>query len=150
MFTPVPFWSISREGGGEEHLGLHPKKPGPRWGTPRASLQPPRAPGGDITARGVWSRRSVPFTGIRWAIGWVGRLGHRMRRLLIACLIMFESCLHPVRAESARMHVLVCAHTKHISYDICACRRGGMPERFARASCAAQTSFGPVRISVGS
>ena len=40
-------------GGGEEHLGLHSEKASPRWGTPRASLQPLGAPGGDITARGV-------------------------------------------------------------------------------------------------
>ena len=69
-----------RTGGGEEHLGLHPKKAGPRWGTPRASLQPPRAQGGDITARGVGVTvvsvgrsvgRSVGPSVRRWVVGWV-------------------------------------------------------------------------------
>ena len=33
------------------HLGLHSSGAGPRWGTPRASPQPPGAPGGDITVK---------------------------------------------------------------------------------------------------
>ncbi len=57
---PCNIYGSPRSGGGEEHLGLHPKKAGPRWGTPRASPQPSGAPGGDITARGCgWYGRSV-------------------------------------------------------------------------------------------
>ena len=46
-------------GGGEEHLGHHPKKAGPRWGTPRASPQPPsalRAPQVGTSHPEVWVR----------------------------------------------------------------------------------------------
>ena len=65
-------------GGGEEHLGLHPKKAGPRWGTPRASPQPLGAPGGDITARGVGGTvgRSVGRSqGRSVAVGWRWSVG---------------------------------------------------------------------------
>ena len=54
-------------GGGEEHLGLHPKKAGPRWGTPRASPQPPGAPGGDITpGEDITAREVMGGTVGRW------------------------------------------------------------------------------------
>ena len=50
---PCDAYGSPRTGGGEVHLGHHPKKAGPRWGTPRVSPPPPDTPGGDITARGV-------------------------------------------------------------------------------------------------
>ena len=46
LSRPAPWGHTS----GFTHLGLHSSGAGPRWGTPRASPQPPGAPGGVIAA----------------------------------------------------------------------------------------------------